>query len=93
MIGDETYDGLLKEAFGDGPRVERIAAFVRAMRLRTVKSARDNVQCREIVDFGMMRGQISICDELMEWGEMALDSADGHAGPDADDGIPDLLHG
>lgn len=83
------YTTLLGEAFGDGTAKVRLEAFVKAMRLRANIAAVDIAQCREVIDFGTMRGQISICNELAGGAEAALagenPSANGGSSGDSDE--------
>lgn len=86
--GDNAYASLVEEAFGDGDRRERLTAFVMAMRERACQAAIDNVNCRDLVDFGTVKGQISICTELLFWANLALSKLEAQAGADGEGGSP-----
>lgn len=81
------YNKLLGDAFGDGTRKARLEAFMKAMDLRAMAAAYDITACREPVDFGTMRGQISICSELASGAKAALDADEESANSKDAEGI------
>lgn len=82
------YTGDVMRALSEPTKELRVKAFAEAMKNRVEGYARDMIVANDTCLMHMLRGGMTICIELMDGANSALETAEGEANAGAEEGNP-----